>query len=860
MLDPDHPLLKRVQEVLKSQLTTRKTKLEEELREKKEALKVAKQKREDVGVDLYGFQQNLAKLQLMLEKSQDRRQAMAESRRKVEEEVVDIKRKLMAEEEGTKQERVQVDAHQQELDKLGATLRQIERYNEEMKSEIEVTKRAAAATEEAVQRLEKEKLKQDYLIDSLQGTLKKLHGDIELYTAQREAQQRETRAALETLAEAEAEMEGVHFEKKQLVAQWRSCVTAVQRRDEALAAIQDALHQQQQQEISMDLEVEGYKKDISKEQIRNEQLTLVVKRVEGESDFLTKQIAIMAERQEKLQETMMKLQKSLEATDEKLKKANLESKALVTERSHVDWAIATAGEAIKALEDNMMEVLSEQTTTEKSSMKTAADIRSLRKKVASVELVIAEGQNELAKLQVDLLNTEAHNERLADTMRLLDSELEDKARTISKYELELRRRNDEMEKTTREIDQLNRKYEKAMQLMEGTPETGPLESAIHHLEAEIDQKAIESKNLQKRWVSQQKDLVRLQNENNTQVEALSRLKAEHTVLLQKCQRLDHQHLAQEREIKELSLGMERLRNEMQSINRLIANNGELSGILQEDNYTLEGNIRAELADLEEATAKIQTQIDQAAAQKQELVADVVEAERQILLWEKKIQLEKEMQDVLDPTVGNEAVEAMRKEVNCMSARHHMLMKAQEKLIMEMERALSKHELLGTRAQAKNMMTKKTPALTEGQAKKVVSDMEKTIRDMEKEVGSSDQRTSQLRAQGGSLRDEVEDLTHSCDDLRSAQEGMKVVALKAHLGKQRKLVLTSRLQKTAKKFEDMDAGRYRAQVEDPSLLKAELQKADDRKKKVLAVLEELKTLHPQLETEIDRITTYGITMA
>ncbi len=47
-----------------------------------------------------------------------------------------------------------------------------------------------------------------------------------VYT-QVEAQTRETRAALETLAEAEAEMASVHFEKKQLVAQWKSSLLAI---------------------------------------------------------------------------------------------------------------------------------------------------------------------------------------------------------------------------------------------------------------------------------------------------------------------------------------------------------------------------------------------------------------------------------------------------------------------------------------------------------------------------------------------------------------------------------------------------------------------------------------------------------
>lgn len=58
---------------------------------------------------------------------------------------------------------------------------------------------------------------------------------------------------------------------------------------------------------------------------------------------------------------------------------------------------------------------------------------------------------------MDILNTESHNARLKETLKLLDEELDDKSKAIEKYELEIKRRNDEIEKKTREIDLLNRK-------------------------------------------------------------------------------------------------------------------------------------------------------------------------------------------------------------------------------------------------------------------------------------------------------------------------------------------------------------------------------------------------------------------
>lgn len=42
------------------------------------------------------------------------------------------------------------------------------------------------------------------------------------------------------------------------------------RRDEALAAIQESIMKQQQQELAIETEIQGYKKDIVKEQVRRD--------------------------------------------------------------------------------------------------------------------------------------------------------------------------------------------------------------------------------------------------------------------------------------------------------------------------------------------------------------------------------------------------------------------------------------------------------------------------------------------------------------------------------------------------------------------------------------------------------------
>ena len=66
-------------------------------------------------------------------------------------------------------------------------------------------------------------------------------------------------------------------------------------------ALEDAITEQHEQERSIENEIEAYRKDIVHEQIRNEQLTAVMTKLEGESGFLHSQNDTMVKKQEKLQ-------------------------------------------------------------------------------------------------------------------------------------------------------------------------------------------------------------------------------------------------------------------------------------------------------------------------------------------------------------------------------------------------------------------------------------------------------------------------------------------------------------------------------------------------------------------------------
>jgi hypothetical protein len=68
----------------------------------------AKQRREDVGVELYGFQQNLAKLQLQLEQTQQSYEAIGDIRARAEQELGALRKQLEEQQGLNKQEAAKV--------------------------------------------------------------------------------------------------------------------------------------------------------------------------------------------------------------------------------------------------------------------------------------------------------------------------------------------------------------------------------------------------------------------------------------------------------------------------------------------------------------------------------------------------------------------------------------------------------------------------------------------------------------------------------------------------------------------------------------------------------------------------------
>ena len=128
MLDPDHPAMERVQFALQKQRKGAFDLAQLKLSEQSEELARQKRTREDVGVQLYQVQQQLAKLQMNLEKVHENHSIISQLREQAEGDLASIKPTYQEKLSEVKDQRSKYDKYQSELDQLNMTLRQVEAY------------------------------------------------------------------------------------------------------------------------------------------------------------------------------------------------------------------------------------------------------------------------------------------------------------------------------------------------------------------------------------------------------------------------------------------------------------------------------------------------------------------------------------------------------------------------------------------------------------------------------------------------------------------------------------------------------------------------------------------------------------
>jgi chromosome segregation ATPase len=340
-----NPLMQRVQEALRSQLQRTKERVRDELLQHEEELRKVRSEREEMGLKLFGLQQQLANVQSNFHKANETYQTLLNSRDENDGLIVQYKMALETYAKEVKDLAAHNVVAQTELHRTHTAAAQAKDHNEAIKGDISVARRIAQKTEQDTKELEKGKNAQDLYILSLTERIRPLEEEINVTTRQIETQKGQTFDLRQMIKETSAEFDALGMDTKQILQQWKTSVVALQLRDEGLMAARAALKTIQDETKEIARELSQSQREVVVLTQRKADLIAAGTRQDNESKYLDGLInAIQAE-----QDIMAQ---KYESNSKSIVASNDDENRLAMELKKVRGEIATIEQKIKLVDSD----------------------------------------------------------------------------------------------------------------------------------------------------------------------------------------------------------------------------------------------------------------------------------------------------------------------------------------------------------------------------------------------------------------------------------------------------------------------------------------------------------------------------
>uniref|UniRef100_A0A5K3F2D7 TEX12 protein n=1 Tax=Mesocestoides corti TaxID=53468 RepID=A0A5K3F2D7_MESCO len=738
-------------------------------------------------------------------------------------------------------------AMREEVDNLALRLYYLNNAKIEVKSDITIMQRAAEKASSELSKAEQEKLQQDMLAHRMQRTVDKLTEDCELLKEQLAAAEDEVRAGESILKDMENQVFGIRMDRKRLMAHWTTSLIGLQRRNEAYSELMRDFNKKQEELTKVSSEIEGIKRDITLEQEAHERLTIQLHRTQGEIDALNKEHERLKTRHDELQKDYTQAQRIMDETDKNLDSANATQKSLDNEMDLLQKRLEKELTKKHELENQMDLLLREKLSANKATIyvkKMAANVHEQSRDLEAQAVIL---ENTLANDSLAVAQIQAETRAMQEQAQELDKEIQKRTETLTKLQLNIKRANATVLRKQNSIDMLGQKLQRLLKESGGV-ELGPLEIMRNHLVKGIAAKQEEIGNLEQQWLKEQTDLMNKVKEKEKLGEDIARQQCCLSVLAKKKLRLDSEINTIERERTNLERDVVHLQNSMARLNKSIYTKRSSGTALEQENRLAEEDFVRSIREKEMQAVEAEGRLKEAIQEKEDLLAELIETERHIMLWEKKVQLVNETRHAVDSAVGKNELRAIRIEIQRMETRKAQIARQQEQLIQALEQSVQKRDTIITRNENAKVVkarqeSSKTALLRE------IEDLRSKIGATEKAIVEYDEESEKLEAETKRLEKDLEDKYFACEAVRKRSAELNKQLQKLAETRQKNLIELQMRQHASRYWEQLLAGRYRRLCPTRQGAQSERERQIGRTRAMLAVVDRLTTEFPAIKQDL-----------
>jgi chromosome segregation ATPase len=577
--------------------------------------------------------------------------------------------------------------------------------------------------------------------------------------------------------------------------------------------------------------------------------------MEGEIANVKRLLANCQAKFEAMKEEYAKYTRILHETEESLNRVNVEKTQCTAQLNEIRKAIEQQYREKVRLEDEILDKLRDQLTADKAAKYTQKIVHQLRERTKDLEQQIANAENDIAKTMLESTKVHTEIDLLEKRKTELEAEMKAKDDIVAKSQTEITRRNIEIKRKQDQLQQLNAEFDKLV-LAAGGAELGPLEIQINSLHKSIEAENIAISELQQSWLRDQSELVRLSLEHDKQSSDVELMVKQHTILSQKKLRIEGEISLQLAEATGIEKEIHHLHIDMAKLDTLLHRERGAEDNLQQDNLLLESQFMTALKAAERESIQLQDRLESIKEEKERLLNSLVEAERQIMLWEKKTQLAKETRAAVDSDIGQGEIAAMRGEIHRMEVRYSQLMKQQEKMIQEMEKSVSRRETIAIRGEAQSKNSNKK-IVTKNVLHRELAELKRKLKQTQQEANECETEIQRLKHQQQELSLQLDDRQVKVQQLQTASDCYDADIDRLSEQKQVNIAdLLARQQKT-KYYQKLKDGKYTRLCRSSASLDQEKCRQHDQMNEILAIVDRLCNEYPHAQPALRKvIVNYG----
>ncbi|XP_057651789.1 coiled-coil domain-containing protein 40-like [Diorhabda carinulata] len=760
VLEPEHPLLAQFQEALKEYLLSQIDRAKEDIFVIEQDITYKNKEIEAVGERTYEMQQMVCKQHNQLETLINDIKLKESEQQKEENNLIENK-KVLKEIENKLFQSGKVNKELQAETKAVTDLNNhLLRYGSKFETQLNVNRRILEKARKDDEQLNKQKIRQDYMLHTLEKELWKHEAELEQIHLQVSTKQSELDKLEECVITENTNIVARQTEYKCLMLSWKAAYNAVGARSKILDEVSGNLNKLNEKYRAMKMETIGTKKLCKLELEENEKLVHLKNRAELDIKNITSQLVEERSKRIEIESKLFDLQRVMQETETGLEEVKQEVKPKQIQQDRICKEINDHFLRKQSIEKEILEIIQNKITHEASRKKVETTLAAMQHKKKEINTILLEVENRHASVVADYEEQKIHNENLNfmynDLCMQLDK-LEKEAGQVKsqkeKYEFRYRKLQKTFAAKTIQLERLT-----ASRNVELGSKS---DLRIVELNKAIDDTQESIKKLQLFWLREQNNILIVSGERQQQIHNINLRKKEVLILEQKNMRIDDEIQQIRQNEKKVSNAIDALSTKSKVLSEYVFKTRNKKTTLDKTTTLLQSQYESKLKDSELQLLELEAEIAQAEEEKLVLSKNLIETNREGLEWEKKFhEARNTYLDIKNEKGAGGDTSNLKIQIHRLNVIYSELKKVQEKLLCNLKHCISRRESIFFVSEAKES---KDAAMKRIPGSKMRMNILKKIDNIRNQIKQSNNETETIKKSILSVQQQILEAKRNLQD-------------------------------------------------------------------------------------------------